>query len=453
MHQQTNDRSAYSRRDILKLASLATASLAGAATVVKAQEAVRRGSAPVKITDVKTILTQPAGDHLVIVKIITDEPGLYGIGCATHRERPLAVAAAVDQYLKPFLVGKNCDDIEDIWQSAYVSSYFRSGVTLNNALSGVDGALWDILGKRSGLPLYKLLGGKVRAAAPLYAHASARELSALEDQVRQWMAQGYRHVRVQLAVPGYSGYGAANPTSEDVQKMRPAGVAPSPVFEPTPYVNNTIKMFEYLRSKLGFEVELLHDVHERVPPAQAIQLAKALEPYRLFFLEDPLAPEDIEWFKHIREQTSTPLAMGELFVNRHEWMPLVANRWIDFIRLHISAIGGLSMARKVMACCEFFNVRTAWHGPGNVSPVGHAVNLHLDLAAYNFGIQEQNVFSDTTREVFPNAPEIKGGYMYANNNPGLGLDIDEKLAEKFPYKTPGGSRGNDRRLDGTIVRP
>jgi mannonate dehydratase len=260
-------------------------------------------------------------------------------------------------------------------------------------------------------------------------------------------------VRVQLAVPGFSGYGVANSTSDDVQKMRPVGVAPSPVFEPTPYVNNTIKMFEHLRGKLGFDVELLHDVHERVPPAQAIQLAKALEPYRLFFLEDPFSPEDVEWFQHLRQQTSTPLAMGELFVNRHEWLPLVANRWIDFIRIHISAIGGLNMARKVAACCEFFNVRTAWHGPGNMSPVGHAVNLHLDLATFNFGIQEQNLFSNTTREVFPGAPEIKGGYMYSNDKPGLGIDIDETLAAKFPFKSPGGTRGNDRRLDGTIVRP
>ena len=176
----------------------------------------------------------------------------------------------VEEYLKPLLVGKSVEDIEDIWQSPYVTSYFRSGVTLNNALSGVDGALWDILGKRAGMPVYKLLGGKVRAAAPLYAHASARTLPELEDQVRKYMAQGYRHVRVQVAVPGFSGYGVSNPTSDEVQKMRPEGVAPSPVFEPTPYVNNTIKMFEHLRSKLGDEVELLHDVHERVPPMQAI---------------------------------------------------------------------------------------------------------------------------------------------------------------------------------------
>ncbi len=443
------------RRNALKTFAGASAGLlGGAGPLAAAQAQARRGLPPVKITDVKTILTQPGSDHLVIVKVLTDEPGLYGLGCATHRERPLAVAAYIENYLKPFVMGRNCDEIEDIWQSAYVQSYFRSGVTGNNALSGIDGALWDILGKRCGVPVYKLLGGKMRAAVPLYAHAAARELADLEDQVRKWMAQGYRHVRVQVATPGFSGYGVGGAaTSEAVQRMRPEGVAPSPVFEPAPYVTMTIKMFEYLRSKLGFDVELLHDVHERPTPALSLQLAKALEPYRLFFLEDCFAPEDVAWFQIMRQQTTTPLAMGELFVNRHEWLPLVTNRWIDFIRLHISAVGGLNMARKVASCCEFFNVRSAWHGPGNVSPVGHAVNMHLDLAIYNFGIQEQNFFSPTVREVFPGAPEIKGGYMYSNDRPGLGIDIDEKLAAKFPYKTPGGSRGNDRRLDGTIARP
>ena len=433
------------RRNALRLFT------AGGALAAAPQAA--RGLPPLKITDVKAILTQPGGDHLVIVKVLTSEPGLYGIGCATHRERPLAVLSAVNDYLKPFLIGKNPEDIEDIWQSAYVSSYFRQGVTLNNAISGVDGALWDILGKRAGMPVYKLLGGKVRAAAPLYTHTSARELPDLEDQVRKAMAAGYRYVRVQLAVPGFSGYGVANPTADAVQQARPRGVAPSPVFEPTPYVNNTIRMFDHLRSKIGFDVELVHDVHERVPPAQALVLAKALEPYRLFFLEDSFAPEDVGWFQTMRRQTTTPIAMGELFVNRNEWLPLVANRWIDFIRCHISAIGGLSQARKIAATCEMFGVRTAWHGPGNVSPVGHAVNLHLDLAIYNFGIQEENRFSDRLREVFPGAPEIQGGYLYANDKPGLGVDIDEKIAAKYPYKGVGGSRGNDRRLDGSIVRP
>lgn len=419
-----------------------------------AQQAARRGLPPLKITDVKVLLTQPAGDHLVIVKVLTSEPGLHGVGCATHRERPYAVAAAIEKHLREFLIGKNCDEIEDIWQSAYVASYFRSGVTLNNALSGVDGALWDILGKRLGAPVYQLLGGKVRAAVPLYAHASGKDFQEVEDGVRRWMEQGYRHVRVQVATPGFSGYGVSGAsTSEAVRRMRPDGVADSPVYEPTPYVNNIIKAFDHLRARVGFDVELLHDVHERVFPAQAMLLARALEPYRLFFLEDPFAPEDVAWFRILRQQTATPLAMGELFVNRQEWLPLVAERLIDFIRIHISAVGGLNMARKVASCCEFFNVRTAWHGPGNVSPVGHAVNMHLDLATYNFGIQEQNFFSNAVREVFPGAPEIRGGYMYSNDKPGLGIDIDERLAAKYPYKTHGGTRGNDRRLDGSIVRP
>ena len=197
--------------------------LGKAPEATEASQKVRRGAAPVKITDVRTILTQP-GDWLVIVKVETSEPGLYGLGCATHGERPLAVRAVVDEYLKPLLVGKNVDDIEDIWQTQYVTSYFRSGVTLNNALSGVDGALWDILGKRAGMPLYKLLGGKVRAAAALYAHASAGTLPELEDRVRRYIAEGYRHVRVQLAVPGFATYGASGRTSDDVEKLRPEGM-------------------------------------------------------------------------------------------------------------------------------------------------------------------------------------------------------------------------------------
>jgi len=440
------------RRDALRFFT-AGGLAAAARPIPAAAQAARRGLPALKITDVKVILTQPAADQLVIVKVLTSEPGLYGVGCATHRERPLAVAAAIEQYLKPFVIGKNPEDIEDIWQSAYVSSYFRSGVTLNNALSGIDGALWDIQGKRAGMPVYQFLGGKVRTAAPLYTHASAKELPELEDQVRRFVAEGYRYVRVQLSVPGFATYGASSAMSPEVLKARPRDVASSPVFEPTPYVNNTIKMFDYIRNKVGFDVELIHDAHERMPPTQALVLAKALEPHRLFFLEDAFAPEDVSWFQIMRQQTTTPLAMGELFVNRNEWLPLVANRWIDFIRIHVSAIGGLSLARKIACCCEMFGVRTAWHGPGNVSPIGHTINLHLDLASYNFGIQEQNLFSPTTREVFPGAPEISGGYLYSNGKPGLGIDIDEKLAAKFPYQAPGGSRGNDRRLDGAIVRP
>ena len=220
-------RSEATRRSVLGAVGLATASLALPGEVLRAQESSRRGRPPLKIADIKTILTQPGGEHLVIVKVLTDEPGLYGVGCATHGERPLAVAAAIDQHVKPLLIGKDCDRIEDIWQTSYVASYFRSGVTLNNALSGIDGALWDILGKRAGLPVYQFLGGKVREAVPLYAHASARGRSrSSRTRSASGMAQGYRHVRVQLAVPGYATYGAGGETSEDVQKARPDGDQP-----------------------------------------------------------------------------------------------------------------------------------------------------------------------------------------------------------------------------------
>jgi len=441
------------RRGALKtMTGTAAGLLSGGGPAAAAQAAARRGMPPLKITGVKVIRTAPAGSRLVIVKVLTSEPGLYGIGCATHQERPTAVAAALEDDIGPFIQGRNCDEIEDIWQSVYVASYFRGGVTLNNALSGIDGALWDILGKRLGVPVFQLLGGKARAAATLYAHASGRDIQEVEDGVRKWMEQGYRHVRVQTAAAGFAGYGVSARTSEEVQKLRPDGVAPSPVSEPTPYFNTALKMFETLRSRIGFDVELLHDSHERLPPSQALQFARLVEPYRLFFLEDPFAPEDVAWFQVMRQQSTTAIAMGELFVNRNEWVPLVANRLIDFIRCHISAVGGLNMARKIAACCEFFHVRTAWHGPGNVSPVGHAVNLHLDLAVPNFGIQEQNVFNEVVREVFPGAPEIRRGYLYSNDKPGLGIDIDEKAAAKYPYKSSY-NRGDQRRLDGSVQLP
>ena len=385
----------------------------------------------------ETILTQPDGEHLVVVKVLTNEPGLYGIGCATHGERPLAVAAAIDQHVKPLLIGKECDRIEDIWQTSYVASYFRSGVTLNNALSGIDGALWDILGKQcrpAGLQAPRRQGprgstavrprqrdGTVRARGPGTSVAN-RRLPPRPGAARRPRVRDLRRSRRDLE-------GRAAGAARRVSGPRPSS---SPR-----HTSTTRSRCSSTCAKLGFDVELIHDVHERMPPVQAIQLAKALEPFRLFFLEDCFAPEDAAWFQHLRSQTSTPLAMGELFVNRHEWLPLVTNRWIDFIRLHISAVGGLSMARKVAACCEFFNVRTAWHGPGNVSPVGHAVNLHLDLASYNFGIQEQHVFSDTLRELFPGAPEIKGGYMYSNDKPGLGIDVDEKSRREVPVHFAG----------------
>jgi mannonate dehydratase len=408
-----------------------------------------------RITDIKTILTAPAGIRLVVVKVLTSEPGLYGLGCATFTQRARVVATAVDQYLRPFLLGKDPTQIEDIWQSSWLSSYWRNGPVLNNAISGVDMALWDILGKRAGLPLYQLLGGKCRRAVDTYRHASGRTLEEVEESVRRFQAQGYRHVRVQIAVPGQATYGS-----------RGAGAALDPaaqrdnqqalLWEPKPYCRLVPRLFEHLRQHLGDEVELLHDVHERVPPILAMQLVKDLEPYRPFFIEDPFSPEDIGYFEHLRKLTTTPIAMGELFNSRHEWLDLVTRRLIDFIRVHLSQVGGLTMARKMAAICEMFAVRTAWHGPGDVSPVGHAANVHLDLAIPNFGIQEAREFTQAEQDVFPGCPELRDGYYWVHDKPGLGVDLDEALAARFPIQDDPPfdySWGNLRHRDGTVTKP
>jgi mannonate dehydratase len=418
-----------------------------------------RGTSPVKIRDIKTILTAPNRIRLVVVKVETTEPGLVGWGCATFTQRSLVVETAIDKFLRPFLTGRNVDEIEDIWQSSYMSSYWRNGPVLFNAMSGVDIALWDIKAKRANMPLYQLLGGKVRHGADCYFHASGNSFTAVEDSARAAMERGFRHVRVQVSTPGLAGYGAASgatatppPNDEAIGPTNPRAI-----WEPAPYVRMLPKLFEHLRTKLGDEVELLHDVHERVTLNQGINLCKALEPYRLFFLEDPFPPEDNDHFRLLRQQTSIPIAMGELFNTQHEYLPLIKERLIDFIRIHISQIGGLSPARKVGALCEYFGVRTAWHGPGDASPLAHAAQLALELASYNFGVHEGGGFAKETSEVFAGCPEVRNGYMLASEKPGLGIDFDEKLAAKFPI--PAGppnfdySWGTTRRRDGTVIRP
>jgi mannonate dehydratase len=423
------------------------------------QAASKTGLPALRITDVKTILTAPNKIRLVVVKVLTNEPGLYGLGCATFTQRAYAVQTAVDQYLRPFLIGRNPDEIEDIWQSSFVSSYWRNGGVLFNAMSGIDMALWDIKGKRAGMPVYQLLGGKCRFAADLYFHASGRDFKEVEDSARQAMERGYRHVRVQVSVPGQSTYGtsgggtgggSAGNQNED------GPTNPRATWDAGPYVRLVPKLFEHLRIKLGDDVQLLHDMHERVSPNQAVNLCKELEKYRPYFIEDPLPPEENDHFRLIRQQCSTPIAMGELFNSQHEYVPLIANRLIDFIRIHLSQIGGLSPARKVAAFSEFFGVKTAWHGPGDASPVAHAAQLALELSSYNFGVHEGYVFPPETREVFPGCPEVKNGYLYAREAPGLGIDIDEQLAARFPYptgRTFDYSWGTTRRPDGTVIRP
>jgi len=419
-----------------------------------------KGTAPVRIRDIKTILTAPNRIRLVVVKVETTEPGLHGWGCATFTQRALVVETAIEQYLKPFLIGRDVHEIEDIWQSSYMSSYWRNGPVLFNAMSGVDIALWDIKAKRANMPLYQLLGGKVRHGADCYFHASGSSFEEVADRARAAIERGFRHVRVQVGTPGYASYGArstAPATAADGAAEAIGPTNPRAIWESAPYVRMLPEFFEHIRTALGEDVELLHDVHERVTLNQAINLCKSLEPYRLFFLEDPFPPEDNDHFRLLRQQTSIPIAMGELFNTQHEYLPLIKDRLIDFIRIHISQIGGLSPARKVAALSEYFGVRTAWHGPGDASPVAHAAQLALELASYNFGVHEGGGFPQETQDVFVGCPVVENGYMLAQERPGLGIEVDETLAAKFPI--PDGppnfdySWGTTRRRDGTVIRP
>ncbi len=428
-----------------------------------------------KIKDIKVIFTEPDNIRLVIVKILTNQDGLYGVGCATFTQRPIPVKSAIEDYLKPFLIGRDVSNIEDIWQSSYVSSYWRNGPVLNNALSGIDQALWDIKGKMANMPVYELLGGKSREAAAVYVHTSGDSNEEVGDKMQAYMEEGFHHIRVQVSTPGYSTYGNKSAqTGMSTAKNKDVSKGPIPItswikeydtkknyahpggiFEPKPYIRSAISLFDYIRNRFGYGVEILHDVHERIPPILGVWFAKEVEKYQLFFLEDLFSPEDNEYFKMVRAQTSTPIAMGELYSSPHEIIPMIKNRLIDFIRIHISDIGGITPAKKLAAMGELFSIRTAWHGPGDTSPIGHAANLALDINCYNFGIQEYSIFGEKTKEVFPGCPEIKNGMMWPNSKPGLGIDIDEKIAKKFPFKEReyGGAWDTVRRSDGSMVKP
>ncbi len=395
------------------------------------------------ITDIKVILTQPGPSRLAIVKVMTSEPGLYGLGCATFTQRIHAVAAAVERHLKPFLLGRDVARIEEIWQMSMVHGYWRNGPVLNNAISGVDQALWDIKGKQAGMAVYDLLGGKSREAANVYVHAHGSTSSDIADHVKQYMADGYRYVRVQQGF-----YGGK---STDLHK--PAGAPDGAYFDPSGYRRDTLEMIDFVRSEVGNEIELVHDVHERLNPADAVLFAKDVEQYRLFFLEDLLAPEDLHWFERVRAQCATPLAMGELFNHPLEWRTLIEGRLIDFIRMHVSQMGGITPARKVADFAHAYGVRTAWHGPGDTSPVGHAANLHLDIWSPAFGVQEWYQPSELEYEMFPGLPVVSDGYLYPQAGPGLGIDIDEQLAEQFPIQEIVEEWTQARLPDGSAARP
>ncbi len=418
----------------------------------------------ITIRDIRAILTQGQ----IVVKVETSEPQLYGLGCATFTYRATAIAKVVHDYLRPFLIGKDASQIEDIWQSCHSGAYWRNGPILNNALSGVDQALWDIKGKVAGMPVYELFGGKSREAAAVYSVAGGRDLKEYADKHRELTEQGIRHFKLNglasLMEPDRPEHTPVTitdkvPTVDPSSGLQQKHVGT--IFNPRAFVRTIIRSIEWFRSEFGPEPNILWDVHEKLPPIDGMYLARQLEQFNLFFIEDLFSPEDNEYYRFVRQQTSTPIAMGELYNHPHEIVPMIKDRLLDYLRLHISQVGGLTPARKLTSLCEPFAVRTAWHGPGDVSPVGHAANLMLDLHAWNFGIQEAGPMvkpGSLLRDTFPGLPEVRDGYMWSNGRPGLGIDLDEELAAKHPSPDPTTSRtlgymGNVRLADGTLVRP
>lgn len=413
-----------------------------------------------KITEVRVIVTCPTRNY-VLVKILTDD-GVYGVGDATLNGRELAVAEALEKHIAPLLSGRDPDRIEDIWQYLFRGTYWRGGPVLMTALAGVDLALWDIKGKVCGKPVYSLLGGKTREGALCYTHCGGRDYNEVEDQVRAAMEKGYQVIRAQVAIPGNVGtygVGGGRPSQAGKPDARAADNAgmkwlaqnalpTEETWEPGPYLRTIPRLFEHLRLKLGDEIELFHDVHERLTPIQAARLAKEVEPYHLFFLEDCLRPEHKESFRIVRRASTTPLAMGELFHTKWDCLPLITEQLIDYIRCDIGHIGGITEARKIAAIAEAYYVQTAWHGPGDIAPPTHAANVHVDISIPNFGVQEVVNFPPEVQEVLPGGPTCRDGRLWVTDAPGLGTDINEKAAGKYPYKR--GYLPTSRRADGAV---
>jgi mannonate dehydratase len=379
-----------------------------------------------RITRVRPIVTAPEGIPLVVVRVDTSDDGLYGLGCATFTQRYAAVVATVEEHLAPLAVGRHPADIEDIGRLVHYSSYWRNGPVLNNALSGLDQALWDIAGKRAGAPVYELLGGRSRAAVEVYSHASGATIDETLDEAEALIGEGYRNVRLQVGGPGLGTYGAPG---------RPGGYPRSPHpdgWDVEQYLRDVPRLFAAARDRLGDEINLMHDVHSRLTPKQAVVLARALEPYHLVFLEDVIAPEHYDRLPEVRAASPVPIAVGEQIGSVTDAVRLVRDGGVDLLRLHTSAVGGLTPTRKIVALAELLGVRTAFHSPGDISPIGVAANLAVDISTPAFGFQESHTYNDATHEVFAGTPVVRDGYLSPSDEPGWGIDLDEKAAQSFP---------------------
>jgi mannonate dehydratase len=399
----------------------------------------------VKITDAKVLVCCP-GRNFLTLKIYTDE-GVYGLGDATLNGRELPVGSYLTDHVIPCLIGRDPFQTEDLWQYLYRGAYWRGGPVTMTAIGAVDMALWDIKGKALNTPVYNLLGGESRTGVLVYGHANGRDIEETADAVAEYKELGYLAVRAQTGVPGLpSTYGVA----KDKLFYEPAekGLPPENVWSSEKYLLHVPKLFEALRLRHGDEIHLLHDVHHRLTPIEAARLGKNLEPYHLFWLEDPVAAELQEGFRIVRQHTTTPLAVGEVFNSVWDAHLLIGEQLIDYIRMTVVHGGGITPLKKIAALADIYHVRTGCHGATDLSPVAMAAALHFDISVSNFGIQEYMRHTRETDDVFPHAYYFKDGYLHPGEAAGLGVDYDEKLAGKFPYQRA--YLPVNRKLDGTI---
>jgi L-alanine-DL-glutamate epimerase and related enzymes of enolase superfamily len=398
-----------------------------------------------RITDAKVIVCSP-GRNFVTLKIITED-GIYGLGDATLNGRELAVASYLTDHVIPLLMGRDARRIEDIWQYLYKGAYWRRGPVTMSAIAAVDTALWDIKGKALKVPVYQLLGGASRAGVLVYGHASGADIEDTVRAVSDYLALGYKAIRAQSGIPGLKstyGVGSGRMQYEPAEMDAP----PENRWSSELYLNFLPQLFARLRREFGEEIHLLHDAHHRLTPIEAARAGKALEPYHLFWLEDPVPAELQEGFRLIRQHTTTPLAAGEVFNTIHDCQQMIQEQWIDYIRTAVVHSGGISHLRKIASLAELYHVRTGSHGATDLSPVCMAAALHFDLSVHNFGIQEYMRHTEETDQVFPHAYTFADGMMHPGDSPGLGVDFDESLAAKFPYRRA--YLPVNRKLDGTM---
>ena len=384
-----------------------------------------------KIVAAEAIVCSP-GRNFVTLKISTDQ-GLTGIGDATLNGREKAVVSCLEDHLIPCLIGRDAQQIEDLWQYFYRGAYWRRGSIGMTALAAIDVALWDIKAKAAGMPLYQLLGGRSRDGVMVYGHANGADIAETVDEAGRYIDMGYKAIRAQSGVPGLdSTYGVSG--DKLFYEPADAGLPTENRWSTEKYLVFVPQLFDALREQYGDEHHLLHDAHHRLTPIEAARLGKSLEPFRLFWLEDAVTAELQESFRLIRQHTVTPLAVGEVFASIHDCQQLITEQLIDYIRTTIVHGGGISHLRRIAHLAELYHVRTGFHGATDLSPVTLGAAVHFDTWVPNFGIQEYMRHTPETDEVFPHDYEFSDGYLRTGDKPGHGVEIDEKLAGKYPYK-------------------